>query len=240
MSRRLLLATVLALALAACSQSQVAPTPTPTAGCPEPTRVTGLTPTDVSNLATWKQDLANGVACDKATSDYVTRLEDKKSEQLFANASTFAMIGRVTDAVSGAPVEQVCITPGKPGAICWSRTDRDGWYLLDLGSVFDLAVVLRSTCETTIAGNKRGSAQARHDRIERVVRGEPIAQRKRLGDHGHDRDPLQAERPQSEQSREGVIDDDLSTLRQPSDRGKHLGVEVHGHARQLVPQDRGD
>jgi len=136
MTRRLVLVAVLALVLSACSQSQVAPTPTPTAGCPEPTRVTELTPTDVSNLATWKQDLANGVSCDKATSDYVTRLEDKKSEQLFANASTFAMIGRVTDAVSGAPVEQVCITPGKPGAICWSRTDRDGWYLLDLGSVF--------------------------------------------------------------------------------------------------------
>jgi len=98
--------------------------------------VSGLTPTDVSNLATWKQDLAGGVACDKATADYITRLEDKKEEQLYANASTFAIIGRVTDAASGAPVEQVCITPGKPGAVCWSRTDRDGWYLLDLGSVF--------------------------------------------------------------------------------------------------------
>jgi len=106
--------------------------------------------------------------------------------------------------------------------------------------VFDTAVSLGGARESSIAGNKRCSAQTRHDRIERVVRGEPIAQRKRLGDQRHDRDPLQAERPQSEQSREGVIDDDLSTLRQPSDRGKHLGVEVHGHARQLVPQDRGD
>ena len=76
------------------------------------------------------------MACDKATSAYDERLNVKKEEQLFANASTFAMVGRVTDATSGAPVDQVCITPGKPGQICWSRTDKDGWYLLDLGAVF--------------------------------------------------------------------------------------------------------
>src|SRR5258707_78950 len=35
-----------------------------------------------------------------------------------------------------AQVDQVCITPGTRGAICWSRTDRDGWELLDLGAVF--------------------------------------------------------------------------------------------------------
>ena len=135
MSRTLVLATALALALSACSQGQ--PTASP-AACPEPTRVTGLPPFDDENRATWRKELAAGgaAACDTATSAYVTRLEEKKAEQLLANASTFAIIGRVTDAVSGAPVDQVCITPGKPGAICWSRTDRDGWYLLDLGSVF--------------------------------------------------------------------------------------------------------
>jgi hypothetical protein len=134
MPRRLALAAILALALSACSQSQ--PTPTTAQGCPEPTRVTGLTPFDEGNRASWARELAAGGACDKATSAYVERLEEKKSELLLANASTFAIYGRVTDAVSGAPVDQVCITPGKPGAICWSRTDRDGWYLLDLGSVF--------------------------------------------------------------------------------------------------------
>jgi hypothetical protein len=134
MSRMLALAAVLALAVSACSQSQ--PTPTPT-GCPEPTRaVFGQSPFDDQNRATWRQDLAAGTACDKATSAYNERLEEKKSEQLFANASTFAIIGRVTDAASGASIDQVCITPGKPGAVCWSRTDKDGWYLLDLGSVF--------------------------------------------------------------------------------------------------------
>ena len=96
----------------------------------------GVSPFDDGNRATWRNDLTAGVACDKATADYVTRLEEKKAEQLFANASTFAMIGRVTDATSGTPVDQVCITPGKPGSICWSRTDKDGWYLLDLGAVF--------------------------------------------------------------------------------------------------------
>ncbi len=135
MHRVLALAAVLALAVSGCAQSQ--PTPTPTQGCPEPTRVVaGLSPFDDANRATWRQELAAGAACDKATIAYVERLEEKKAEQLFANASTFAIIGRVTDAASGAPVDQVCITPGKPGAVCWSRTDKDGWYLLDLGSVF--------------------------------------------------------------------------------------------------------
>lgn len=134
MLRRLLLAALLALAASACSQNQ--PTPTLFRGCPEPSRaVFGQSPFDDQNRATWRQDLESGMACDKATSAYDTRLEEKKSEQLLANASTFAVYGRVTDAASRAPVEQVCITPGKPGAVCWSRTDKDGWYLLDLGSV---------------------------------------------------------------------------------------------------------
>jgi len=135
MHRSLALAAVLALAASACSESQPAPTAAPT-GCAEPTRVTGLPPFDDENRATFRKELAAGGACDVVTAAYVTRLDEKKAQQLFANASEFAIIGRVTDAASGAPVEQVCITPGKPGAVCWSRTDKDGWYLLDLGSVF--------------------------------------------------------------------------------------------------------
>ncbi|HEV8654428.1 MAG TPA: hypothetical protein VGR85_02825 [Candidatus Limnocylindria bacterium] len=133
----LVVVALITLALSGCSQSQPAPTAAPTA-CAAPTRVTGLTPFDEANRAQFAKDLAaSGPAvCDAATAAYIKRLEDKKEEQLFANASSFAMIGRVTDAASGAPVEQVCITPGKPGSICWSRTDKDGWYLLDLGSVF--------------------------------------------------------------------------------------------------------
>ena len=136
MYRTLVIAAVFALAVSACSQNQAAPTVSPTVGCPEPKRITEVTSTDASNLATWKQDLAAGVSCDKATGDYVKRLEATKEEQLFAHASGFAMIGRVTDATTGAPVDQVCVTPGKPGSICWARTDKDGWYLLDLGMVF--------------------------------------------------------------------------------------------------------
>ncbi|HEY3126106.1 MAG TPA: hypothetical protein VGK07_03520 [Candidatus Limnocylindria bacterium] len=137
MRRMLVLAAVVVIALSACSGSQAAPTASATLGCAEPTRtVFGTSPFDDQNRATWKNDLAAGMACDKATSAYDERLNEKKAEQLFANASNFAMIGRVTDATSGAPVDQVCITPGKPGAICWSRTDKDGWYLLDLGAVF--------------------------------------------------------------------------------------------------------
>jgi len=135
MYRVLVLAVVLALAASGCSQSQPTQTAVPTA-CPEPIRITGLPPFDDENRATWRKELAGGGVCDTVTTAYITRMEEKKAEQLLANASTFAMIGRVTDAASGAPVDQVCITPGKPGAICWARTDKDGWYLLDLGSVF--------------------------------------------------------------------------------------------------------
>ena len=135
MYRTLVIAAVLALAAGACSQAE--PAPMPTSGCPEPTRtVFGQSPFDAENIATWRKELAAGGSCETVTAAYNTRLDEKKSEQLFANASTFAMIGRVTDAASGAPVDQVCITPGKPGQICWARTDKDGWYLLDLGAVF--------------------------------------------------------------------------------------------------------
>jgi hypothetical protein len=137
MFRKLALAGALVFALSACSQAQVAPTASPTQGCPEPTRtVFGTSPFDDENKATWKKDLAAGATCEKATSAYDERLNAKKEDQLFANASTFAMIGRVTDATSGAPLDQVCVMPGKPGAVCWARTDKDGWYLLDLGAVF--------------------------------------------------------------------------------------------------------
>lgn len=134
MYRTLALAAALALTLSGCSLGQPSATPAP--ACPEPTRtVSGGSPFDDENRATWRAELAAGGSCETVTAAYVTRLEAKKEEQLFANASTFAMIGRVTDAASGAAVDQVCITPGKPGSVCWARTDRDGWYLLDLGSV---------------------------------------------------------------------------------------------------------
>ncbi|HJW49934.1 MAG TPA: hypothetical protein VJ726_11000 [Candidatus Limnocylindria bacterium] len=136
MNRTLVRAAVLVLALAGCTDPSP-PTPPSVLGCPEPTRTAlgSSSPFDTGNLATWKQELEAGATCEKATSDYVTRLEGEKERQLFANASSFAVIGRVTDAANGAPIDQVCITAGRPGAVCWSRTDKDGWYLLDIGSV---------------------------------------------------------------------------------------------------------
>ena len=134
MNRTLVRAAVLALAVAGCGPGQ--PAPNTTLGCPEPTRtVLGTSPFDTGNLADWKKALESGATCEKATSDYVARLEAEKEKQLFANASSFAIIGRVTDAGTGAPIDQVCIIAGRPGAVCWSRTDKDGWYLLDIGSV---------------------------------------------------------------------------------------------------------
>jgi hypothetical protein len=136
MARRLALLGALAVVLSGCGQDQPAATASPTAGCPEPTRtVFGVSPFDDENKAMWKKDLETGATCEVATKSYIERLEKKKEEQLFANASTFAFIGRVTDAISGAPVEQVCVIAGKPGSICWGRTDRDGWYLVDIGAV---------------------------------------------------------------------------------------------------------
>lgn len=134
MNRRLLLAAALALAVGGCSQGE--PMPRTTLGCPDPTRVTGLTPFDLDNRATWEKELTGGSSCEVATGAYVARLEAEKERQLLANASSFAVFGRVTDAGTGAPIDQVCVTPGKPGAVCWSRTDKDGWYLLDFGAVF--------------------------------------------------------------------------------------------------------
>jgi hypothetical protein len=135
MNRGLVLAAVLALALAGCAQ-QGPPAPNSVLGCPEPARTAmGSSPFDAENLATWKQAVEAGASCEMATGAYVTRLEAEKEKQLFANASSFAIIGRVTDAANGTPVDQVCITAGRPGAVCWSRTDKDGWYLLDIGSV---------------------------------------------------------------------------------------------------------
>lgn len=137
MPRLLAIAAAVAVVAAASGCAQGQPAPASMQQCLEPTRVVfGQSPFDDQNRATWRQDLTAGMDCEKATSAYNERLEEKKSEQLLANASTFAIYGRVTDATSSAPVEQVCITPGKPGAVCWSRTDKDGWYLLDLGSVF--------------------------------------------------------------------------------------------------------
>lgn len=110
------------------------PTPEPT-GCVEPARRSGDTAFDDQNRATWKAELDAGgpAACGAATEAYITRMEEHRGEMLKAKASGFAIYGRLTDAVTGEPVEHVCVTPGKPGAICWARSDADGWYLLDLG-----------------------------------------------------------------------------------------------------------
>lgn len=137
MARTLAVPLFLVALLAACGPSEPAtPTPPPYLGCPQPTRVVfGNSPFDTENLASWKKELDAGTSCESATAAYVKRLEAEKEKQLFANASTFAIIGRVTDAASGAPLEQVCVTAGKPGSICWSRTDKDGWYLVDIGAV---------------------------------------------------------------------------------------------------------
>jgi hypothetical protein len=135
MLRTLLVAAALALGVSACTQGA---TPTPAAtGCAEPSRRSGDAAFDAENRAQWATDLAaSGEAvCEAATKAYITRMEDHRGEMLLAKASGFAVYGRITDAVTGAPLDNVCVTPGKPGATCWARSDTDGWYLLDLGIV---------------------------------------------------------------------------------------------------------
>ena len=134
MLRSLAVAAALVFVLSGCAQIGVAPTPAPTA-CAEPTRRSDDPAFDDQNRAQWAKDMAAGgeSGCDMATKAYITRLEEHRGEMLLAKASGFAIYGRLTDASTGAPVDQVCVTPGKPGAICWARSDADGWYLLDLG-----------------------------------------------------------------------------------------------------------
>lgn len=49
-------------------------------------------------------------------------------------AAGLVIYGRVTDAATGAPVDQACVTLGPP-IRCWTYTDPAGNYLIDLGAV---------------------------------------------------------------------------------------------------------
>jgi len=46
--------------------------------------------------------------------------------------TTLGTYGKVTDAATGAPLANVCITVGIPGAICWGKTDANGNYAIDM------------------------------------------------------------------------------------------------------------
>ena len=45
--------------------------------------------------------------------------------------TTIGVYGKVTDQCTGAPVANVCVTLGQPGAICWARTDANGNFAID-------------------------------------------------------------------------------------------------------------
>jgi hypothetical protein len=47
-------------------------------------------------------------------------------------ATTLGVYGKVTDGATGAPLGNVCITLGIPGAICAARTDINGNYQIDM------------------------------------------------------------------------------------------------------------
>lgn len=46
--------------------------------------------------------------------------------------TTLGVYGKVTDAATGAPLEDVCVTMGVPGARCWGKTDAHGNYAIDM------------------------------------------------------------------------------------------------------------
>lgn len=45
--------------------------------------------------------------------------------------SAIQIHGTVTDLQTGKPVPGVCVTLGRPGAICWATTDSGGNYFID-------------------------------------------------------------------------------------------------------------
>lgn len=51
-----------------------------------------------------------------------------------ATPSGLVISGRVTDAASGAPVANACITLGPPST-CFTKTDGEGRYVIDLGAL---------------------------------------------------------------------------------------------------------
>ena len=46
--------------------------------------------------------------------------------------TTLGVYGKVTDGATGAPLGNVCITVGIPGAICWGRSDVNGNFAIDM------------------------------------------------------------------------------------------------------------
>lgn len=48
-----------------------------------------------------------------------------------APTAAISIHGTVKDLDTGKPVEGVCVTLGRPGAICWATTDRSGTYVID-------------------------------------------------------------------------------------------------------------
>lgn len=49
-----------------------------------------------------------------------------------APKTTLGVYGKVTDATTGAPLANVCVTVGIPGALCWGKTDINGNYAIDM------------------------------------------------------------------------------------------------------------
>lgn len=46
--------------------------------------------------------------------------------------TTLGVYGKVTDAATGAPLKDVCVTLGIPGSRCWGTTDAAGNYAVDM------------------------------------------------------------------------------------------------------------
>ena len=46
--------------------------------------------------------------------------------------TTLGVYGKVTDAATGAPLKDVCVTLGIPGSRCWGTTDAEGNYAVDM------------------------------------------------------------------------------------------------------------
>jgi len=102
--------------------------------------------------------------------------------------------------------------------------------------VIDLAVPIGGAREAAIGRDEDRFRQSRDDRIERVVRTEPVADCKRFSDEGTDGDSAHADSPENKQRLLALLRVDNLAPDEAAHSRKDLGVEEHGHQSRLAIQ----
>ena len=111
----------------ASTQPTTAPTPEPTqAPTPEPTQPPTPRPTPVPTPR------PTPVPTPAPTPTPPPAPTGNVNIQPTPPNTTLGVYGKVTDSATGAPLGNVCITVGVPGAICWGKTDVNGNFKIDM------------------------------------------------------------------------------------------------------------